>query len=126
MSNFDPSSLSYIDQKSEVVRQVIHEAFQNIYMAIEQENGFERDERTLDRTLGGLDKSASELAGLLGIQYSRGYYNDGCAIDGSDDEFGGHDIQQGCELADDDDGGQGSADPDDDDTDDDGGGTESV
>lgn len=102
MSTYDPnwrSGLSHLDMNEERVRQVVYEAYQNITEVMTSLYA----PGSSPREIGGLDKSAYQLAELLGIQYERKYHDDGCPIEDDDDgtgdpQFDGHDGGEGCEY----------------------------
>jgi hypothetical protein len=107
-SNDWRSSLSHIDVSDTVVRGILVEAFENMKMTLALDDAAAaHEDRLLGRIAGGLDRSIHAIGQLLGgehAQYSRRLHDDGCWINTEDEEFGGHDMCEGCEEGDRDEG----------------------
>lgn len=106
MSNspYNPSALSSIDLRSEEVRQMIYDAYENMRQMVEFAVAAWPDLGAgKGREIGGIDYSCQQFSVLLGIAppYQRRFHSDGCAIVTEDTEFAGHDTQPGCEFSED-------------------------
>lgn len=93
------SSLSHIDLQSEEVRRRLVEAVENCKILIDWFQSNISDDEAVPREVGGLDKSAADISEMLGEQYVRQYWDDGCVREEENEETGGHDGEEGCEYA---------------------------
>lgn len=88
------SSLSHIDMGQEEVRRTIADAVGNMEVLLDK-----YQTELAPREIAGIEKSMGELMTLLGAQPpDRRFHDDGCSINKDDEEAGGHDFADGCEL----------------------------